>query len=405
VPAGPLVPIRRAPTATDKYIAGAKYCAGSAYRFVQVDRLTSNQRSELGGVDADPDIYAVLIPADGSTNTAKAIDRDTALLYLTLREPGPLPSFMRTTLRDDLPATVRRLVLDGILEIFDGGEFVSGPRAGMLLGTCPGSAPTRGRLAQLSVDALRYAQNLQIDDARVLALRLYCYNRRPITPAWARRLPTRAATADYLGVTKGETGPAPGPGWTSLRGPDVDDEHWLAWRSRVPTDPSGEHITYKLYVSPLPSAVPDALRISAEVLHELRAPAFKVGADLHGLLRPDKLVAYLTGFEQLAAAAAHLQDRLAGLPAHGVPFTAEISTDGLLSWGVDPPRRERGLTWIGDSWRLWVAGQLAAGLLAARSATDEEPWRYALERIRLEGLDPETWIPKQTLFAPTPGGA
>src|ERR1700689_2772106 len=75
----------KSPTATDEHIAGAKYCAGSTYRFVQVDRLTSDERSELGGVDADPDIYAVLIPVDGSTNTVKAIDRDTALLYLTLR--------------------------------------------------------------------------------------------------------------------------------------------------------------------------------------------------------------------------------------------------------------------------------------------------------------------------------
>ena len=371
---------------------------------MQVDRLASGERSELGGIDADPDVYAVLIPVDGRTNTAKAIDRDTALVYLTLREPGSLPSFMRKTLGEDLPATVRRLVLDGILEIFDGGEFVSGPRAGILLGTRSRSAPARGRLAQLSVDALRYAQNLQVDDARVLALRLYCYNRRPVTPAWVERLPTREATARYLGVTKGEAGPVPGHGWISLRGPDVD-EHWLAWRSAAPKDPSGEHIAYKLYVSPSPSAVPDAFRITAEVLRELRAPAFKVGADLHGLLRPDKLVAYFASFEHLAAAGARLRDRLAGLPTHGVPFTAAISTDGLLSWGVDPPRRERGLTWSGDSWRLWVVGKLAAGLLAARSSTDVQPWRHALERIRLEGLDPDTWIPKQTLFAPTPGEA
>lgn len=371
---------------------------------MQVDRLTSEERSRFGDVDAGPDIYAVLIPVDGSTNTAKAIDRDTALLYLTLREPGRLPSFMPTTLGDDLSATVRRMVLDGILEIFDGGEFVSGPRAGILFAPRSASVPSRGRLAQLSVDALRYAQNLHVDDARVLALRLYCYNRQPVTPAWVGRLPTPEATARYLGVTEGETGPVPGPGWISMRGPDVD-EHWLAWRSASTQDPSGEHVAYKLYVSPSPSAVPDAFKITAEVLHELRAPAFKIGADLHGLLRPDKLVAYFASFEHLAAAGTRLRDRLAGLPAHGVPFTAEISTDGLLSWGIDPPRRERGLTWSADSWRLWVVGQLAAGLLAARAATDQQPWCYALERIRLEGLDPDTWIPQQTLFAPTPGGA
>ena len=249
------------------------------------------------------------------------------------------------------------------------------------------SVPTRGRLAQLSVDALRYAQNLQVDDARVLALRLYSYNRRPVTPAWVGRLPTREATARYLGVTKGETGPVPGHGWISMRGPDVD-EHWLAWRSAAPKDPSGEHIAYKLYVSPSPSAVPDAFKITAEVLHELRAPAFKVGADLHGLLRPDKLVAYFASFEHLAAAATRLRDQLAGLPAHGVPFTAEISTDGLLSWGVDPPRRERGLTWSGDSWRLWVVGQLAAGLLAARSSTECSPGV-----TRSSGSGSRAWTP------------
>jgi hypothetical protein len=154
----------------------------------------------------------------------------------------------------------------------------------------------------------------------------------------------------------------------------------------------------------MPSALPDALAISGEVLHELRAPTFKVGGDVHGLLRPDKLVAYFAGFDQLAEAADRLSARLAGLPAHGVPFTAEVSSDGLLSWGVDPPRQDQRLTSSGQSWRLWVVGRLAAALLAARSAaTAHEPWRYALDRIGLDGVDPWTWVPSSSspVFATT----
>jgi len=379
-------------------VAAAEYRAGSAYRFVPVDRLTAEQQAAVGDLAGDPEIYAVLIPLSAGAQTVKAIDQQTALVYLTLREPGPLPSSMRAAFKDELPAAVARLVLDGVLEIRSGEDFVSGPDAAPLLNVGIKPSAPRGRLAQLSIQALRYGQHLDIQDVQTLAGRLYAFNRQVFTPAWGRQLPTREATARYLGLVDDGSVRSPSPGWVAQRATATSS--WLAWRLSEPIVPDGDSPGYKLYVSPQPSAVADSLRITAEVVRKRGAHALKVGADVHGLLRPDKLVAYFASFESLGEAAASLAPRLAGMPAHGVPFTAEITPDGVLSWGVDPPRQERELAWTGESWRLWVVGRLASALVAAKTASNaDEPWRYALERIALEGIDASTWVPSQGVFA------
>ena len=121
------------------------------------------------------------------------------------------------------------------------------------------------------------------------------------------------------------------------------------------------------------------------------------------MLRPDKLVAYFGSFEQLSLAAEQLARSLDGCPVHGVPFTAALTADGLLSWGLDPPAGERLLPWqTGESWRVWVAHRLAIALLAARGAgaTAIEPWHFALERLALEGIDTGTWTPSAALWQP-----
>jgi hypothetical protein len=90
------------------------------------------------------------------------------------------------------------------------------------------------------------------------------------------------------------------------------------------------------------------------------------------------------------------------VPAQGVPFTSEIAGDGLLSWGMDPPSSEwTALAKGAESWRLWLTHRLARALLSARGAAvadtgetaEIEPWRFALERVRLEGIDTDSWTP------------
>jgi hypothetical protein len=147
-------------------------------------------------------------------------------------------------------------------------------------------------------------------------------------------------------------------------------------------------------VSPLPEALAESFGAVLEALAAGRASHFKVGADAVGLLRPDKIVAYFPSFERLAEAAEVVTRRLDGAAAHGVPFTSEIGGAGLISWGVDPAKEEA--AWgEAESWRQWLTNRLARALLSARAsgAAGIEPWRFAVDRLRLEGVDTDTWTP------------
>jgi hypothetical protein len=325
------------------------------------------------------------------------VDRDTALLLLTLREPGPLPGYAMEALGASAARTLARLVADGVLEVREGEGFVSGAAALALMGQAGGSTGG-GRLATLSRAALRYAEALVVDDPVVLSWRLYGFNRRPLTPSWKRTLPSVAAVERHLGIGAGGGNREKlDRSWQ----PGRRSEFWLSWQARSggPEASNRDGAVFKLYVSPSPECLAGGFGEILDALAATRARQFKVGADAAGLLRPDKIVAYFPDFERLSEAAGRLAERLAGLPAHGVPFTAEIAGDGLLSWGADPPAAERSpLHGAWESWRLWLTNRLAVALLAARAEGAAEPWRFALDRVRLEGVDTETWTPGALLW-------
>jgi hypothetical protein len=392
--------------------------ANPEFELVLFDRLPPGERQLLAGLERDPDHYGVLRPHSGSGLGVKSIDRETALLFLTLGRPGLLPAYVRSRLGDAAAAlALARLVADGVLEIErEPGSFVSGAAATELFAA---PAAAGGRLAELSLAALRHGQELARTlpegEAVHLSLRLYGYHRLPLTPRWQRDIPGPEAVRRYLGIAAG------GP-WRSLlerhwRGRALaGGEPWMHWQpaNAMSAVPAGA-VTYKLYVSLAPETLPDAFGTVLDGLAAVGPPGFKVGATAGGLLRPDKIVAYFASFELLAEAAAALAERLAGIAAHGVPFTSEIAAGGQLSWGVDPPREAGfGPPW-GDgrmSWRLWLthrlaralifaaataAGKAAAGETAAGEAaageTAMEPWRFAVERLRLEGIDTDSWTP------------
>jgi hypothetical protein len=369
--------------------------ASPAFDLVLFDRLPDGERQALADLARDPDFYGVLRPREGTGGrTLKSADRDTALLFLTLREPGPLPAYAMAQLGEGAARVVARFVADGILEVEQGGAFLSGPAALDLFVRSAESSPRHeGRIAALSLAALRCAQALPTDDPRLLSLRLYAYNRLPLTPRWKRLLPDTEAVERHLGIAAG------GPhrktldrAWQRL----PEREGWISWISRAVDGAEGrpDGPTWKLYVSPRPENLSDFGAVF-EALTAARARQFKVGRDAAGLLRADKIVSYFPSFERLAEAAEAVVKRLAGVPVQGVPFTSEIGGGGLLSWGMDPPRSER--TWsLGESWRHWLALRLARDLLAARQAGAD--WRFALERLRLEGIDTDTWTPGALLW-------
>jgi hypothetical protein len=380
-----------------KRIEDAIFRANPAYELLPADRLSPTLEQLLGNLPRDPDFYGILRPRTMGGLGMKSIGRDTALLYSTLVEPGPLPAEIRTLLGDQCNQAVAELVLDGVLEIAQGRGFVSGVRAYGLIFDDAVPLTGRGTIARLSVEALQYGQALDLLDSTQLSLRLYCYNRRPASPQWRQRLPTPSAVEEYLGIQQGGSNRAMLDRYWTRAPPQPPYDGWLSWRARYTQPVAGpDGLTYKLYVSPSCEALTEAFHIMLGVLTETDAPVFKIGKDIYGLLRPDKFIAYFPSWEALQEAAARLGQRLKGCPAQAVPFTAALQDDGLLSWGRDPGRDPQSGAWPGrESWRLWVTNRLAVALLAAKAALDAgaEPWQFAMRRLQVEGVDTTTWTP------------
>lgn len=364
--------------------------AAPAYRLVAHERLAPEQQAYFAALTKDPTHYGVLLP-DAPGRPIKAVCCDTALLWHSLREPGPLPHYVRAQHGDEALASVASMVLDGILEVEGDDGFVGGPPARALLYTDDEAAiaPALDRVARLSRAALRYAQSLPLDDVHALAMRLYHFNAVPVGPRWLSRWGSADAFDAILG-------PAALAAFRPLRDPDTQ-EYWRMFAHQRPEP--GERAsagTHKLYVSPHPRALAAALPRIVAVFSDMRVAQFKIGVGAAGLLRPDKVVAYFADRAALDAVAARLASELAGVEPQGVPFSAAVTEDGLLSWGVDPPGDAALEGWHGrESWRLWIVRRLALSLLAARGQAPAgiEPWQYALERVRLEGVDPATWTP------------
>ncbi len=365
------------------------------YEAVPLNRLTLAERQSLAAAQPDvvsgADCYGVLVPSPGSGLTPVVICRETALLFLTLQSPGPAPEYVLVAPGGEGRRVLQQLVLDRVLEIEGPAGFVTGANACGLLGLSSQRIGA-GVLAELSQAALRYAAALQSADAPTLARKLYCYNRRPTTPGLRRRLATSEAVADFLHLgAEGMNRRIVDAGWTSIDG----SEGWLHFAAR-PSGRDARGITCKLYLGLDMDALADGFGAIVDVLARSEASQFKVGADLGGLLRPDKMVAYFPGKESLLAAAQMLTPVVAGRRVQAVPFTAEIAADGALSWGSDPAAGGSARM----SWRQWICERLAIALAGARvtaptepEAGGIEPWRFALERLRLDGVDPRTFMP------------
>lgn len=339
-------------------------------------------------------LYGYLEPKPSAQLPRRAISPETALLFLTLRHDGPVPPYFRSLFGDRTTNHLARLVLDGVLEVEHEKNFISGPDA---TATVIGdeSYSGAGPLANLSIEAIRYGEALGDLTLPEMRGRLYGFGRRPVTPALKRKF-ERGEIACCDGLS-GSAPPFVDRYWMPAASANA---HWIMWRP-TKNNADDERARFKLYVSPGCSHLADAFAASAEVLGQnVGIRGLKLGRGLAGLTRPDKLVAYFSRFDDLQAAGADLCRRLEGYPVHGVPFTAELSPDGLLSWGADRPRAVPGQP---ESWRFWVASKLAAHLETARKAGVSGPlWRFVLDRLRLDGVNPDVWAPTDDFWSSLP---
>ena len=361
-------------------LTAARHRAARRYRVVPPDELPPSVAHHFAACRDDPEFGGALLPRGGDTGAVRALTRAAAELFRSLSQPRGVDSADAGG-----PDALARLVLDGVLEVEHGGAFVSRTRAHCAY--FDGSPPPRpaSRLAAVSDAAVRYAESLGVDDPRVLRERLYRYNSRPASPDWRRRLADEGAVSRFLRI-----------GRAARRGlSHALERGWHYWR---PARAAGTNTpAFKLYVSPGVGDLPAALEATLAALAQGRGMvAAKVGRDVHALLRPDKLVAYFRDGDALHEAAAELAAAFGGMPAHGVPFTADLTGDGLLSWAADPPADTISLDWAGDgSWRVWIASRLASSLALAASEPGESvpAWLFAIDRLSLDGVDLATWAP------------
>jgi hypothetical protein len=302
-----------------------------------------------------------------------------------------LPRYALAALGERAEPFVAQLILDGILQVDDGGTILTGAQALELVSGEPAARDPENRLAVLSRNALEYAANLGTATSAVLSARLYMYNRVPVSPHWRRALADSGAVEAYLGAGDRDIVRALNAGWQRLPAEGAG-EVWMAWQSLRATRHRNAALTYKLYVSPACAELRAGFSALVRTVTECAAFHLKVGRDVYGLLRPDKMVAYFWDFADLQTAAALLLEKLNGCPAQGVPFTAETGGEALISWGVDPPVASQSVPWLQrESWRSRICNLLGTALAVGKTP------QFAMERLRLEGIDPKTWAPNSSL--------
>jgi hypothetical protein len=369
-----------------------------AWELVLLDRLAPAEQQTFAALGRDPDGYGVLRQREDSGLSVKSVTRDVALLWFTLQTPGPLPRYAIQCMGDECDRIVGQMILDGILAIDQGGKLLSGPAASALVCTEQTLTGDENTLAALSRRALEFAEALEISEVAALSLRLYMYNHVPVSRRWQSLLPDQAAVEQHLGIDKGALTKMADRGWARSRSGGALG--WIAWQAPRTQQEHDSALTYKLYVSPACQEVSAGFQAAAEAVARSRAFYLKVGSDVHGLLRPDKIVLYFRDFTDLQETAARIMEKLAHCPAHGVPFTAEIGGEGLLSWGIDPPPEQYAVAWLErESWRQRISNRLASALAMARTAGESgiAATRFAMDRLRLEGIDTETWTPTRGL--------
>jgi hypothetical protein len=378
-------------------LRGTRARLTGAFALVSEAQLKPYEATLCEPLREDPDFFGILRPLVAG-RTSKTVSRECGRLIQAIVRECRIPADCSV----EAARLAIRLVLDGVIEVETRSGYRSGVRYANDSCLARSSRATVGQTAQLSMDALRYGARLLVDDSRVLSARLYFFNRLPCSRELRRRFPDRASVREFLEL--GKSGPLQRlitQNWEQVSGDEYHRATWLEWRAR---HARGSRPRYKLYVSAHYGDLPWVFGIVMHVVTMHRALKVKIGADVFGLLRPDKLIVYFDDPEQLRRTAAALRGELAAAVPHTVPFSAQIDEIGTLSWGVDPDADNVLIPGVGrESWRLWLTNQLAGALLDYRAECTGDltiqAWEYATLKLELEGVDTSTWAPA-TIEAP-----
>jgi hypothetical protein len=105
----------------------------------------------------------------------------------------------------------------------------------------------------------------------------------------------------------------------------------------------------------------------------------KLPRTVEATVRPDKIVLYTDSWDHTKRIANALADRLGHLDPQGVPFTASLGADGLISWAIDPRSPARRSF---ASWRIWITQMIAETVRSLeRRDTDQHDVDVILKRL------------------------
>lgn len=351
----------------------------SGYRLRLFSELTQADRNALGADVLDSG-YCAAVVDDHSHRPVQALGPEAVEALQRVGRPAVPNGELQ------VDSTIRTLILAGVLEWNLSGSWVTGLEAMRGLGLV--RRQPEDAKDGLEWTAFEHARRCGSTDPRTTANRLYLSNRIPVTRRWRSRWTSPATIASSLDLA----GATVFPGF--VRGDPQETRPWLAWTRRTAAA-SAWTWSGKLYVSPLPDDLPDALAAVRNVLSSSGAHAVKVGGSAAALLRPDKCVLYFSSLDDLYDCADRLSADLTGMQGQGVPFTASITGSGLLSWGADPPEKAARIGRVTDaSWRVWVCNRLATAMHSAVDCPDDDlVWDYARARLEGLGVDVQRWAP------------
>lgn len=334
---------------------------------------------------AAPGCYGLLIPAMAGDLVPKAVNEDVWRLLNTFRSPRTARGAGLET--PDHEQFVAKQLIDKVLEVYCESGFESGVKA-LRAASREKDVAARSRIELLSRRAVELAYASGMNDPGLLAARLYCYNRAPLSLKWRERLPGQAAVFDFLRLrTDGS--------WLGMPRSisPIGSEYWHRWEVRGAPRLSKRAPIYKVYLSPVIEDAGVVLHLALARLHGSGAGQLKVGRLAAGLLRPDKIVVYFAATKDAEAFARRLAAE-APERAHGVPFTSQVGATGMVSLGVDPPELKRASSdEDGGSWRSWVVHRIARAIVIVRREAPVEPISGVFSAVRAAGIDTTRWLP------------
>jgi hypothetical protein len=378
------------------FLLNKKFRQGQVYQLTEWNKLNNDKKEALSALQDESEVYGIFEPIIPSKNFSyKVAYSDVALLFFHLQHSNKLPHYLIYRGDHKINETIAAMLLDGIIEVEWEGKFVSGPNALPAIYDDDTISETHlpTYLSQLSYKAIYYAWMLNHADERSIASHLYTYNTIPWDASMKLNFYKKHSVKEFL-FSRIDDGSIKmiNEQWQSTQNKD-----WLSW-SRKTTEKfinDRSQGTCKLYISPLANDLPEVFLKSIPVINTSDAVSFKIGNTLQGLLRPDKMVVYFYSQGSLFKTAGILSNKLKGYVSQGVPFSAQLDDNGLLSYGEDPPDDEMQHGLESGSWRTVIGDKLAPILLQAKEAKMNWPRTitYIEATMQATGFDIRNWEP------------